>query len=330
VARGDLSRWVVRDVDPARADAAWAATRRTLAWDRRRKWAGGLAVLFGLLALAARLSAPVPEVVAVEQPVVFERPQRVTGADGAWFEVAASSRVTRQGETQLTLESGAVTVEVPEGLVWTVRLEGLQLRVFGAAHVVVQHQVAPAVLVERGAVELVDSSGVTRLEAGQSWPPRREEPPPPPPAPPEEAPPVRPEPKPVTPTVPEVRPQRDAERLYADWLSARSGQRWAELVEVSRRFLRVAPTDSRAGLVEVELGRVLMDRLGAPTDAARSFAHALQKTPDAPWAEDVLARIALAHAQSGDDTACREARGQYLERFPNGRRAEAVQAACSP
>lgn len=329
-----LAPWVTRTTDAAGTDRAWARTQRRLVWDARRGWV--LTAALALFAVGAAYFVSQPT--TPSGPRVVSGPSHATLRDGSTLELQAATSVTvvREDEpVELTLEQGDVTFDAAHRSVWHVG--PLELRVSPSTRVVVRRGAAPELLVERGEVELLDESGVVRrLTAGERWPktPTAEVPAPQPT--PEPAP-VAIEPTPAPPTktprektVPLTPPTRDTERLYTDFLEARRDQRWGELEAAARRFLARAPGDSRAGVVEFELGRVLMDRLARPHDAALSLAHALAREPDANWAEDALARLATASAQAGDGPGCQAARRRYLETFPQGRRAQAVQQACEP
>jgi transmembrane sensor len=86
--------------------------------------------------------------------------------------------------------------------------------------------------------------------------------------------------------------------------------------------MRSHASDPRAGLASFTLGRVLLDELGRPREAADAFARARQA--GGPLAEDALAREVEATARAGDKVRSRELAGEYQALYPNGRRAKAV------
>jgi transmembrane sensor len=80
-----------------------------------------------------------------------------------------------------------------------------------------------------------------------------------------------------------------------------------------------------APLAAFTLGRVLLERLGQPSEAADAFATARQLAPNGSLAQDALAREVEAWSKAGrPDDAYRAAR-QYVDTYPKGRRLRAVQ-----
>lgn len=80
-----------------------------------------------------------------------------------------------------------------------------------------------------------------------------------------------------------------------------------------------------APLAAFTLGRVLLERLGQPSEAADAFATARKLAPGGSLAQDALAREVEAWSKAGyPDQAYRRAR-EYVDRFPEGRRLRAVQ-----
>jgi transmembrane sensor len=80
-----------------------------------------------------------------------------------------------------------------------------------------------------------------------------------------------------------------------------------------------------APLAAFTLGRVLLERLGQPSEAADAFAAARQLAPNGSLAQDALAREVEAWSKAGrPDDAYRAAR-QYVDTYPKGRRLRAVQ-----
>jgi transmembrane sensor len=79
--------------------------------------------------------------------------------------------------------------------------------------------------------------------------------------------------------------------------------------------------DRRAPVAAFTLGRVLLDDLGRPAEAAAAFkkAHALWQ--EGPLAEDALAREADAWERAGRADAARAAATEYVGRYPQGRHA---------
>src|SRR5262249_2150651 len=80
-----------------------------------------------------------------------------------------------------------------------------------------------------------------------------------------------------------------------------------------------------APLAAFTLGRVLLERLGQPSEAAEAFATARSLAPQGSLAQDALAREVEAWSKAGHpDEAFQRAR-QYVALYPAGRRLHAVQ-----
>jgi transmembrane sensor len=90
--------------------------------------------------------------------------------------------------------------------------------------------------------------------------------------------------------------------------------------------LREHPNDARAPLAAFTLGRLLLNELGRPRDAAAVF-HELQvRAPGGQFAEDALAREVEAWKQASEPGRARSAARRYLERYPAGRHLRRVKA----
>jgi transmembrane sensor len=103
---------------------------------------------------------------------------------------------------------------------------------------------------------------------------------------------------------------------------ARLGGYPAEAVPYLERVVRAHSRDPRSGLASFTLGRVLLDELGRPGEAADAFARA--RASGGPLAEDALAREVEAASRAGDTTRSRELAREYQTLYPKGRRAKAV------
>jgi transmembrane sensor len=103
-------------------------------------------------------------------------------------------------------------------------------------------------------------------------------------------------------------------------LSGHAGAAVSPLV----RALALHPDDPRAPLAAFTLGRVYLEDLGAPRDAALAFARARELAPGGPLAEDALAREVEAWSRAGETETARAQASRYLRRYPQGRRAHAV------
>ncbi|HEY5377832.1 MAG TPA: FecR domain-containing protein [Polyangiaceae bacterium] len=103
---------------------------------------------------------------------------------------------------------------------------------------------------------------------------------------------------------------------------ARLGGYPAEALPYLERVVRSHARDPRAGLASFTLGRVLLDELGRPGEAADAFARA--RVAGGPLAEDALAREVEAASRAGDITKSRDLAREYQSLYPHGRRAKAV------
>ncbi|RMH43648.1 MAG: hypothetical protein D6689_04690 [Deltaproteobacteria bacterium] len=101
---------------------------------------------------------------------------------------------------------------------------------------------------------------------------------------------------------------------------ARAGRRSRAAVDPLAAVVRDYPRDPRAPLAAFTLGRVWLDELGDPREAAHAFARARALAPDGPLAEDALAREAEAWARAGEAARARDRARDYLRRYPNGHR----------
>jgi transmembrane sensor len=82
--------------------------------------------------------------------------------------------------------------------------------------------------------------------------------------------------------------------------------------------------DRRAPVAAFTLGRVLLDDLGQPAEAAAAFRKASALWPSGPLVEDALSREADAWDRAGRADAARAAAERYLARFPKGRHVAAM------
>jgi transmembrane sensor len=112
-------------------------------------------------------------------------------------------------------------------------------------------------------------------------------------------------------------------------LDAADAARLSDHPQAAVQYLRKVVDQHRdspvAPLAAFTLGRVLLERLGQPSEAAESFATARALAPQGSLAQDALAREVEAWSKAGHpDEAYRCAR-EYVEKYPQGRRLRSVQ-----
>jgi transmembrane sensor len=95
-------------------------------------------------------------------------------------------------------------------------------------------------------------------------------------------------------------------------------------VGLLRRVLSAHRSDPRAPLAAFTLGRVLLEELGRPQEAAPVFATARSLATHGPLAEDALAREVEAWSRAGELPVARERATEYVKKYPSGRRSRAV------
>jgi transmembrane sensor len=111
--------------------------------------------------------------------------------------------------------------------------------------------------------------------------------------------------------------------LAAD--SARLSGHAAAALPFLKRVVAQHAEDSRAPLAAFTLGGVLMQQLGQPREAEAAYARARELSLNSSLAEDALARQVEATYRAGDTARARALAGEYLARYPKGRRVHAVQ-----
>lgn len=99
---------------------------------------------------------------------------------------------------------------------------------------------------------------------------------------------------------------------------ARASGRGLDAVKALRAAIDQAPSDPRAPLAEFRLGRLLLEDIGKPGEAAAAFARARALAPEGPLAPDALAREIESRAAAGDRATARALARIYLAQYPNG------------
>jgi transmembrane sensor len=95
-------------------------------------------------------------------------------------------------------------------------------------------------------------------------------------------------------------------------------------VTLLERVASAHPGDSRAPLAAFTLGRVLLDQLGRPHEAAQAFATAQRLAPGGALAQDALAREVESWSKAGEAAFARARAEEFVRRYPGSRRAKVV------
>jgi len=98
----------------------------------------------------------------------------------------------------------------------------------------------------------------------------------------------------------------------------------SDAVAPLQQLLRQHPKDPRSPLASFTLGRILLDDLGQPREAAQSFRHAEELDPEGPLSQDALGREVEAWSRAGEQSAARSRAEEYVRRYPSGRRLRSV------
>jgi transmembrane sensor len=117
-----------------------------------------------------------------------------------------------------------------------------------------------------------------------------------------------------------------ARELLAESDAARARGETERGAELLRRVLREHPNDARAPLAAFTLGRLLLNELKRPREAAAAFHEVQVRAPRGQFAEDALAREVEAWKQASDPVRARALAQKYVERYPAGRHLSRVKA----
>jgi transmembrane sensor len=104
---------------------------------------------------------------------------------------------------------------------------------------------------------------------------------------------------------------------------ARLSKHAAQAVPLLRRVVDGHPGDARAPLAAFTLGRILLDQLGRPREAADMFART-RALGGGGLGEDALAREVEASSRAGDQERAHRLAEQYVTTYPNGQRKRSV------
>jgi transmembrane sensor len=331
---------LLADLEVRWADVTVADALRRLHERRRhrRAWLRGAAAATVLVLAAAGLlamrhtstrqvaatpqNAPPLPVPRIEAPVaaVASNPTLLNLGDGSAVEMLAPE--TRVETTEVS--PSAVTIRLRSGSarfsvvhrpsrVFRVVSGDVSIIDVGTEFTVVRHDQDSTVEVVDGVVRVEWAGGVAEVHAGE----RRVFPPP-------EA--GKPAVAPTTSTAsaPSIDEPEGLEALLASADEARLRGDAAAAVAPLRRAIDLYRDDPRAALAAFMLGRVYLDELHDPAQAAAAFALARALGPDGPIAEDALAREVEAWARAGNPKLVRQRAEEYLQKFPGGHRASEV------
>jgi transmembrane sensor len=318
---------------PLRVQSVWSPgsadrVERLLLRRRRAVFATRVALTCACVLFVPFLFGPL----AGDSPGALDAPLVRSFVDGSLAELTSRDATLSVAEDTAErvvsrLSGGARFRVVPNPRrTFEVRAGEVRVRVLGTTFSV---QEVPSgrtqVLVEEGRVEVAWLGGATLLTAGQggAFPP-----------PPVSAPSAEPPPAPSNERGaarregqlnPGAAPARDdpaslLEAADAARLRNRPGEAIAPLQALLRRY----PRDRRAPVAAFTLGRVLLDDLDRPLEAARAFAKAQALWAGGPLADDALAREVEACRRSGQLKRARALAERYLARHPEGKHVAAM------
>jgi hypothetical protein len=358
----ELKSYVQPEVTDARVQRLWSGVAERLRTRRARAWrwaavAGGLAVLGGAAFVVVRQgdmpapsTASTPALHAGAKLETAAEPLTVKLGDGSSIELGSRTELavtsSQPEAVSVSLSRGAVTCDVVHrrGREFSVVAGDVAVRVIGTKFTVktgAGQLPRVEVNVLRGVVEVESRRRpgiVARVAAGQSWIQSAESEASPsasaapllaPPAPAlsssssssaaAAAAPSGPAPSAGGPSARELFEKAGDRRRAGD--AGAAARAYEEL-------LRLHPSDARASLAALELGRLRMDRLGDPAGAIAALERALASNIGPSFREDALARLVSVHAAQGSFAACRRARDRYLSSYPSGVHAPAVSTRC--
>jgi transmembrane sensor len=105
---------------------------------------------------------------------------------------------------------------------------------------------------------------------------------------------------------------------------ARLSHHPAQAVPHLKRVIDQHSGDPRAPLAAFTLGRVLLEELGQPKQAAEAFAKSRSLSPGGTLAEDALAREVEAWSKAGDPGKAKTRAEEYVDKYPKGLRIKSV------
>ena len=346
----DAARYVQPQVTEARLQRVWAGVGARLPRrGRSRSWSWALG--FGVAAAAAaalavvvpRFDSPEPESLLAGAVLETASDSLTMGlVDGSSLKLDQRSRVevasSGPAGVRLRLKRGRIecSVQPRKEANFVVLAEGVEVRVVGTRFSVATERDSESrrveVHVHEGAVEVKSAAQpgeVVRVKAGRSWSQVTKTGP-------SETVAAKPEPA-VTaePIAPKPPAENAADRvpsgpreLLEEANALRRAGKAREAAKQYEALLNKHGSDSRAGLAAFELGRLRMDRFGDMKGAIVAFEKAMALAPGSGFREDALARVVTAHARSGNQAGCKQAKQRYLASYPRGIHRQAVLDQC--
>jgi transmembrane sensor len=116
-----------------------------------------------------------------------------------------------------------------------------------------------------------------------------------------------------------------AEELMLAADAARHSNHPEQALGFLRRVTKEHASDSRAPLAAFTLGRLLLNQLGRPAEAAEAFALVSRLRPSSGLVEDALARQAEALAAAGEPARAGRLASEYAARYPRGKHLSTMQ-----
>lgn len=345
-----------------RLDEALVPSART---SRTRPWVvGGMAAAVAVAALLLVLRSLFTPTVSGTGAAVGNQlqPARALLADGSVVDIDRGGRIRvvrdEPDQTRIEVLAGRAEFEVQKrpGRLFVAVVHGVEVRVVGT-HFSTELDSARApglvrIRVQRGTVEVAARQGerVARLNAGDSLEVSLQ------PAPPAaasaeqnddtfSAPSAAPE-SPTPATLPSagqaaalpnaavdaakpVAAVPDASKLFELASEARRSGKVQAAVDAYATLLTQFPSDERAGVAALELGRLRMDSLHAYPAAAAAFRRAIAAAPNEGIREDAMARLVEVLDRMHDQAACLAERHRYQARYPLGVHSTSVKARCA-
>ena len=249
-------------------------------------------------------------------------PEKQRFSDGSLAELRTpdsqieTRSVTSEG-VDVSLVRGAARFEVVPraGHHFRVWVGSLRVDVVGTVFTVERLVASVRVSVERGSVRVISKDGETLLAPGSA-----EILPMPESAPAPSGPRAAP-----GPSEPRSAVERDdASALLGMAERARRAGRPKDAVAPLQRMVDHHPHDPRAAYAAFILGRVLLDEIGRPREAAAAFARVGALDPETPLLPDALAREVESWSRAGEAERAKARGREYLSRYPDGRRKQEV------